>query len=116
MIQRFEEAAREWGVEVIVEHSRHYYSYHVLDQEPVVAHAVKASAKLGYDPALRTTLGGSDANVYNAKGIPTIVVATGMQQIHTHDENVSRQSLVDVAQLVYEIIDSVAKDTTEAVR
>jgi tripeptide aminopeptidase len=116
MIQRFEEAAREWNVEVEVEHSRHYYSYHIPENEPVVAHAVKASLALGYEPVLRTTLGGSDANVFNAKGIPTIVVATGMQQIHTHEESVSRQSLVEVANLVYEIVGSVAKDSTASDR
>ena len=55
------------------------------------------------EPTLRTTLGGSDANVYNAKGLPCIVVATGMEKIHTHDEFISRQSLVDTARLALEI-------------
>lgn len=108
MVQRFEEAAREWGAEVVIEHARHYYAYSIPETEPVVRHAVAASKKLGYDGQLRTTLGGSDANVYNAKGVPTIVVATGMSQIHTHEENVSRQSLVDVARLMYEVVLDVA--------
>jgi tripeptide aminopeptidase len=47
--------------------------------------------------------------MYNAKGVPAIVVATGMSQIHTHEENVSRQSLVDVARLMYEVVVEVAK-------
>jgi tripeptide aminopeptidase len=109
MVQRFEEAAREWGAEVVVDHARHYYAYSISPDEPVVTHAVEASKSLGYDPALRTTLGGSDANVYNARGLPTIVVATGMSQIHTHDENVSRESLVEVARLMKEIVLNVAR-------
>ena len=108
MVQRFEEAAREWGAQVVVDHSRHYHAYSVPETEPVVRHAAAASRRLGYEAQLRTTLGGSDANVYNAKGVPTIVVATGMSQIHTHDENVSRQSLVDVARLMVEIAIDVA--------
>jgi hypothetical protein len=39
-----------------------------------------------------------------------------MQQIHTHEESVSRQSLVEVANLVYEIVGSVAKDSTASDR
>lgn len=104
MIQRFEEAAREWGARVEIEHARHYHAYDVDPDSEVVRCAVAASSKLGFEPCLRTTLGGSDANVFNAKGVPTIVVATGMEKIHTHEEQVSRQSLVDVARLCYEIL------------
>jgi len=106
MIQRFEEAAREWGARLEIEHSRHYRSYDIAPDEEVVKHALEASRKLGMEPILRTTLGGSDANVYNAKGVPAIVVATGMEKIHTHEEQVSRQSLVEVATLCFEILKS----------
>jgi len=70
----------------------------------VVEVAQKASRALGFDGALRTTLGGSDANVYNAKGVPCIVVATGMDKIHTHDEFIAIKDLVDTAKLTYEIL------------
>ncbi|HRK20936.1 MAG TPA: hypothetical protein PLX06_03980, partial [Fimbriimonadaceae bacterium] len=56
------------------------------------------------DPTLRTTLGGSDANVYNAKGVPCIVVATGMDKIHTHDECIAIKDLIDTARLTFELI------------
>jgi tripeptide aminopeptidase len=71
--------------------------------------AQRASRALGFDPALRTTLGGSDANVYNQKGVPCIVVATGMDKIHTHDECISRKELADTARLAYQIILEAAK-------
>jgi len=58
---------------------------------------------------LRTTLGGSDANVYNAKGVPSIVIATGMDKIHTHDEFVSRKDLIDTTMLVIEVIREAGK-------
>jgi tripeptide aminopeptidase len=104
MIQEFERAASERGATVVIEHHRHYSSYSIPDDSPVVRHAVGASMALGFDPALRTTLGGSDANVYNAKGVPTIVVATGMDKIHTHDELVSIKDLVDTAKLCRGIV------------
>ncbi len=109
MIKRFEEAAREWGAEVEIVHDRHYRSYHIPDDAPVVLLAQQASRSLGFEPRLRTTLGGSDANVYNAKGVPSIVLATGMDKIHTHDEYVSRNDLIDVARLSLEILRLAAK-------
>jgi tripeptide aminopeptidase len=104
MIQRFEAAASQWGAEVEIDHQRHYYSYSIPEDSAVVQVAMEASKRLGFEPKLRTTLGGSDANVYNAKGIPCIVVATGMDKIHTHDECISRVDLVNTARLAYELI------------
>lgn len=104
MIGEFERAAREWGATVEIDHVRHYDSYHIPDDAPVVKIALAASKNLGLESALRTTLGGSDANVYNAKGIPTIVVATGMEFIHTHDERIARKDLVLTAELARELI------------
>lgn len=104
MIKRFEAAASQWGAELKIEHERHYGAYSIPADAPVVKIAQQASTKLGLDPFLRTTLGGSDANIYNQKGVPTIVVATGMDKIHTHDEYISRVDLVKTAKLAYEII------------
>jgi tripeptide aminopeptidase len=103
MVQRFEQAAREFGAEVRIDHKRHYRSYTIPEDSRVVQVAQRASRYLGFEPTLRTTLGGSDANIYNAKGIPTIVVATAMDKIHTHEECMSRQGLIDTARLAYEI-------------
>ncbi len=104
MIQRFEEAAAKWGTTVEIVHERHYSAYVIDPNEPVVRLAMEASRALGFDPKLRTTLGGSDANIYNSKGLPCIVVATGMEKIHTHDEHISRQDLIDTARLTLELL------------
>ena len=104
MIQRFEQAAREWGAEVQIDHERHYDSYNIPPDSLVVKIAQQASRDMGFEPTLRTTLGGSDANVYNCKGVPCIVVATGMDKIHTHDEFISRKDLLNTAELAYRII------------
>lgn len=104
MVQRFEEAARNHGTEVHIEHHRHYHAYDLDPASEVVRVAQEASRRLGFEPTLRTTLGGSDANIYNRKGVPSIVVATGMDKIHTHDEFISRKDLIDTARLTLEIL------------
>ena len=104
MIKRFEEAATQWGARVKIDHERHYDAYIVPDSAKVVQVAQQASRDLGLNPVLRTTLGGSDANVYNTKGLQCIVVATGMEKIHTHDEFISRKDLVKTAELAYRLL------------
>lgn len=104
MVQTVAEAASKWGAEAKFDHRRAYSAYHVPEDSPIVRHAMQASRALGFEPFLRTTLGGSDANAYNEKGVPCIVIATGMDKIHTHDECISRKDLVDTARLTLEIL------------
>ncbi|MCO5295491.1 MAG: M20/M25/M40 family metallo-hydrolase [Fimbriimonadaceae bacterium] len=104
MVCRFEAAAEKFGAQVIIDHARHYGGYSIEPQAKVVAVAAAAAGELGFGAELRTTLGGSDANVFNAAGVPCIVLGTGMQQIHTHDEHVSRADLVQTARLAYRIL------------
>ena len=109
MIQRFETAAAQWGTTVEIKHHRHYSSFDIPEDSPVVQIALEASQHLGFESNLRTTLGGSDGNIYNAKGLPCIVMATGMDKIHTHEECISRESLIDTARLTYQILLGVAQ-------
>ncbi len=109
MLQCLESAARKWGAQLKVDHKRHYDAYNIDPAAKVVQVAQSASRNLGFDPALRTTLGGSDANVYNAKGVPCIVLGTGMDKIHTHEELIAVKDLVDTARLAYEIVVQAAK-------
>lgn len=110
MKARFEEAAKRWGATVEIDHVRHYDAYTVPEDAPVVRIAQQASRNLGFEPTLRTTLGGSDANVYNAKGLPCVVAATGMDHIHTHEECIKVKDLVDTARLALELIRVAAKE------
>ncbi len=114
MKECFRSAAAKWGAEVWFDYKRHYNAYIIDDASKVVRVGQRASQNLGLDSTLRTTLGGSDANIYNAKGVPTIVMATGMDKIHTHDEFISRADLVKTAELALEVIRVAAKTPTNA--
>ena len=104
MRDAFQTAAKNWGTTVDIDHKRHYGAYNLSADSTVVSVAQSAARGLGLSGDLRTTLGGSDANVYNSKGVPTIVVATGMDKIHTHDEFIARQDLVATARLAVELV------------
>lgn len=104
MIECLTEATNHFGAKLEIDHRRHYRSYEIDDNEQVVQVAKRASEALGFVPELRTTLGGSDANKFNAKGVKSIVVATGMQKIHTHEEFIAVKDLIDTAELAYQLI------------
>ncbi|MBS1718482.1 MAG: M20/M25/M40 family metallo-hydrolase [Armatimonadetes bacterium] len=109
MLKRFESAAAKWGAEVIIDHRREYRGYEHSEGQPALDLALRASKAIGLEPELRTTLGGSDANVYNGKGIPSVVVGTGQDKIHTHDEFLRREDLINTTRLAIQLIKEAAK-------
>lgn len=109
MIDCLEKSARQYGAQCEVQVERMYEGYDIPETEPVVAIALNAAKKLGWEYPLRWTLGGSDANAFNANGVRTIVCGTGMKEIHTHNEHISKQDLVGLTQLVIEIIKQTAQ-------
>ncbi len=70
--------------------------------------ALKAAREVGAPQELFAAGGGSDANIYNQKGIPTVVVGTGMDKVHTHEENIAIADLAKTARFVIAAIQNAA--------
>ena len=78
----------------------------VAPDHPLVVTAFEAADALGGRPlCLERTGGGSDANVLNGKGIATVIMGIGMQKVHTIDEYISLDDMVQTAELVLAIIE-----------
>jgi tripeptide aminopeptidase len=82
----FEREASNMGATVDIRTTNSYPAYHLANDFPVIAIAAQAAASIGFPPQFRESGGGTDANHLNGFGIPTAVLATGMEQIHTHNE------------------------------
>ena len=82
----FEAEAAKIGARAEVEVIEEYRGYTLSESDPVVSLAARAARALGLPAALKESGGGSDANIFNGCGVPTVVMATGMEAIHTHDE------------------------------
>ena len=76
----------------------------VSEEHPLITTAVKAAQGLGRKLGLDMTGGGSDANIFNAKGLATVVMGIGMQNVHTTSEHIRLDDMVDAAEMVLEII------------
>lgn len=109
MTEAFEEAAAHFGATVKIERRHMYDTYLLTENDPVVQIAQQAARDIGLVSELRPGGGGSDANVYNAFGIPTCVLGTGMTLIHTHEEHISLADMVKDAEWIVQIVQVAAR-------
>ena len=113
MKSRFEEAVARHGVtlegrehrarfEAKVE--RQYERLEIADASTIVRLVTAAAETLGRKCPTRSTGGGSDANVFMARGLEVANLACGMRDIHTVNEWVDVKDLVATAELVLETV------------
>jgi tripeptide aminopeptidase len=63
-----------------------YHPFRLRDSAPVVRHACRAAAELGWEPKLKIANGGLDANWLVRHKVPTVTLGAGQNAIHTVDE------------------------------
>ena len=71
------------------------------EDTPVVQRVRRASGKIGRKLKYIVAGGGSDANIFNSHGLPTAIVATGMDKVHTVNEQLDLNHLVGLTQLLH---------------
>jgi tripeptide aminopeptidase len=105
----FEETAAEWGASLDLTVDRCYDTFSIGERDLVLQIALEASEALGLSTQTRASGGGSDANVFNSLGIPTLVLGTGMTNVHTVSESVAVSDMLACAQHIEKIIELVAR-------
>ncbi len=103
-----EDTAREFKAKAEVKINRCYYCYNLSPHDQVVKTAVKAAKDIGLKPLLLPSGGGSDANIFNKKGIPSVVLAVGMEKVHTTEEYILVEELKNTTEHILSIIKTVA--------
>lgn len=72
-----------------------------LSQEMPVLRRVEAAARsIGMELTYEKAGGGSDANIFNEHGLATAIIATGMTNVHSTNEQVELQDMVDLTRLL----------------
>lgn len=104
MREAAETAAREFGAEAEFDSYIAYPSFCFEENDEVVRIAKDAIASLGLTPRPFHTGGGSDANVFNGHGVPTVNLAVGYEEIHTTKERIKADHLVTVTEIVLAIV------------
>ncbi len=103
-----EDTAQEFKARAEVKINREYHCYNLSPDDQVVKIARKAAKDIGLQSLLRPSGGGSDANVFNKKGIPSVVLAVGMEKVHTIEEYILIKELKNATEYILSIIKTVA--------
>ena len=80
----FDEAASRYpdaGIDLDIVNT--YQAYNVPDDNPAIGLIGRALARLGLEPILEASGGGSDANIFVARGITAVPVGIGVRAFHT---------------------------------
>jgi len=104
MRKAVESTADEFGGEGKLTSEIVYPAYKHEEASEVVQLAMNAVRTIGLTPRTFHSGGGSDANVFNGLGVPTVNLAVGYEYIHTTKEQIKADYLPLLAQLVIEIV------------
>ncbi len=78
-----------------------YPALTLAEDTPVIKRIQKASTMAGKTLQYIVAGGGSDANIFCGYGLPTAIIATGMDKVHTLDERLDLNDLVSLTELLH---------------
>ena len=106
----FQKVVSDWQATAATGDNRPSVTFDIVDDYPPLSIAkdapvlrkIQKAAESGHKE-LRYIVagGGSDANIFNGFGLPTAIVATGMDKVHTVDERLDLNDLVNLTELLY---------------
>jgi tripeptide aminopeptidase len=93
------------GARLELDVDRTYVAYRLPQSAPIIQRIGCALEAMGEAaPSFRISGGGSDANVFNARGVTAVPISTGMQAVHTTAEFIAVVDMVRCAELVLHVL------------
>jgi len=105
----FEVAARSIGACAEVKMKMAYETVNIPENAKVVTTAKRAVKSIGLEPRVRIITGGTDASIYNKKGIQTVIIGTGVKAEHTIEENIAVVDMEKVVGIIQHIFKELSK-------
>ncbi len=104
MVEAFQRAAAGRGCALKVEVERSFEHFRLDPGAAPVRLLSEALKRIGIEPVLRSSGGGSDANVFNRAGLEMVVMQIGLSMAHSTEEYILKDDLHDVARAVAETV------------
>lgn len=104
LIEIMERAAAEFGGVVEITVNPCYPSYSLAEDSPPARMAARAAERIGVPVRFKSTGGGSDANIFNSRGLETVVLSCGYEKVHTTEERIPLEQLELLARWVEAIM------------
>ncbi|MFZ5947181.1 MAG: M20/M25/M40 family metallo-hydrolase [Stygiobacter sp.] len=102
--EQFRQHAQAAGASIKFTADRKYSGFSLDENSQVVQIAKKAISAAGYEPKPIKYPGGSDANILNENGIPTVNLGVGFNNVHSPMESIAIENLVALTKIGLNII------------
>lgn len=107
----FETTAKKYHCHAEEEIIKSYPGFKISDDATVTSIAKSSALSLGLEANTVIAGGGSDGNIINQLGIPTVILGVGYENIHTTEERISIKSLNQLANQLLSINDVLIKQS-----
>lgn len=102
---------KDFTASVDIEIEKEYDSFHLEPEDKIVKLSKKASDNCNLKFSAQIAGGGSDANIFNANGLPMVIAGTGMNKVHTVNEFMKIEDLESGRDWIREIIKEYSKNS-----
>ncbi|MGL4945926.1 MAG: M20/M25/M40 family metallo-hydrolase [Fusobacteriaceae bacterium] len=99
----FEETAKSFGAGFKSSVVKGYDGYRLAEDSEIMGIFSSACEKAGVVCKAVSSGGGCDANIYSGKGIVSLNMGIGMSKVHTTEEFIKIEDMVNCTKLIYEI-------------
>lgn len=104
MVETLEKVCRDRGAKLELTCIEAYPSIDLPEDSPVIRLAAEGFRLVGLVPQVIQTGGGSDANIFNGRDLPTLNLGIGMEKVHTCEEFIRVKDMVDLAKVLVKIM------------
>ncbi|MCW3489913.1 M20/M25/M40 family metallo-hydrolase [Dethiobacter alkaliphilus] len=105
MVAAFVQAGAEANARVEMDVNRLYPAYHIPEDHEFLKLIKEAGQAVGLEVKLEAVGGGSDANIFNGKGIVAVNMAVGNEEVHTVQEYQKISELVKAVEMAVKIVE-----------
>jgi len=103
----FTETAKEFGAEFKEAIVKGYDGFKIEAGSEILEILEGACKDINIEYKPMKSGGGSDTNIYNGKGIPSVNLGIGMSKVHTKEEFIKIEDMVGCTKLLLSIIDKI---------
>ncbi|HWF73562.1 MAG TPA: M20/M25/M40 family metallo-hydrolase [Solirubrobacteraceae bacterium] len=106
IVDHLQDAANEAECDLDVSVERQFQAYRSKPSAPHIVAATRALEACGYQPHHLVTGGGSDANAFQAAGLPCANLADGTERNHEPGERISVNALESMLEVAISLLDA----------
>lgn len=104
LVTIFNEETEKIGAKIEIDYYWDFLPYTIPETSPVFQETVRVIKKVGLEPVPKISLGGSDANSLNGRGIESVNLGIGAQNPHSNDEFIFIEDLIKSAEIALELV------------